>query len=113
MAPEPPPSLSIYVLLGESNLALDPRDGFMVQGSSKGSHFPGHCAWFQDGQVVTSEPMRPIDFHGEFQKEALLSFTAGWIQQEVEWVAEAFPLPHGLEKVEPGHREKLSPENLV
>lgn len=86
----------MYVLLLESGLALGPRDGFVVQGSSEGSHFPGHCAWSQDGYGIKSEPMRPIDFHGEFQKEGLLPFSAGlYSTGSRDREAEGFPLPHG------------------
>lgn len=71
MTPETSLPTSVYVFLVGSHLPLDPRDGLVGQGSSEGSHIPGHCVGCQDGHSVKREPMKPTGFHCEFQEEGL------------------------------------------
>lgn len=61
-----------------------------------------------------SEPMKPTDFHCESRKEASCPLSAGLGSAGSRvWVAEACSLPHGAEKVQPGHEKRLSPGDFV
>ena len=72
--PEPPPlPLSVHVLLCSQTRPLIPEMGLSFKAAARGTVL--WPLWLvQGGHAVTWEPIKPIDFHHEFQKEGLSPF---------------------------------------